>query len=97
MVRLADPKAGFRPVQVTCAWNIAGTASKPEVSLHVIQTTRVPGTTWNAREVVTKKAREHIEFRQKIRELIDAGRRTNASHSSAISATSRQLSPNQKA
>jgi hypothetical protein len=65
VVRLDDPRAGFgrRKLRAPEHCQIIGQSRK--VAPHVFHTTRVPGTTGDASEMVMKNARENMELRQK--------------------------------
>ena len=59
-------------------------------------TMRVPGTTGNACDLVTRKDREKLVFRQKIKELLEPRRPTSIPRPTAARAASRQISPKRK-
>ena len=74
VVRLDDPKVGFgrRASPTPGSYQLLKTSRK--VSPPATMTPRVPGTTGDAIRMVEKKAKEKMEYRQQICELLAAGR-----------------------
>ena len=97
---LEDNSEGDSHQELVWAGKITSTRTFPssgqsrKVAPQVLQTTRVPGTTGSASDMVAKTTRERLELRKKIRELIQAGR--TASTPASARATSRKASPRQR-
>ena len=74
VLRLDDPKAGFGRRASPASGSYQLLKQSRKVSPPKTMTPRVPGTTGDACRMVEKKAKEKMEYRQKIRELLVAGR-----------------------
>ena len=72
--RLDDPKAGFGRRASPASGSYQLLKQSRKVSSPKTMTPRVPGTTGDACRMVEKKAKEKMVYRQKIRELLVAGR-----------------------
>ena len=90
VVRLADPKAGFgrRKSPAPGEYQLLNQSRKQSPPQTMIQ--RVPGTTVNACKLVERKAMENIEFWQKMREMIAAGRPASVSRPGKAPSSSRR-------
>ena len=69
VVRLDDPKVGFGRCKSLAPGHSHIIGQSRKVAPQVLQTTRVPGATGNASEIVVKQAWANMEIRQQIREL----------------------------
>ena len=74
VVRLDDPKAGFGRRASHASGSYQSLKQSRKGSPPKTMTPRVPGTTGDASRMVEKKAKEKMEYRQQIRELLVAGR-----------------------
>ena len=78
VIRMSDPKAGFGRRSSPAPGSSQLLKQSRKTSPVRIQSERIPGTTGPASEMVAKKATERMEYRQQIRELIQASRRKSA-------------------
>ena len=65
-----------------------------QAATHDLYTTRVPGTTVSASDMVLNRTKERLELRQKIREMIQACRPLSTPASTRV--TSKKASPRER-
>ena len=91
MIRVDDGRAGFGRRRSPAPGHSQTIGQSRKSAPHALNTTRVPGTTINASDLVSTKSKERLELGLQIRELIQAGRPQSIPDS--VRATLKKASP----